>query len=345
MNSTRKLGLKSRLSMNKTVSKRKFVFASEDRIKKLQEIQLKKSTESKCKWAVTAYVEWRNERLRTFNYDFPIYEADIENLPNLCKDNLQYALCRFIPEVTKSRGEGPFPGGTLYQLIVALQKYLRVNKLNWDLVEGKEFSEVKTVLDNVMQERMKANIGVVKKQAELITYQCEEKMWQEGILGESDPHILRQTVLYLLGINCFLHAVNEHYYLRRPLLGKKSQLNFERNEFGDTCIVYREDFVTKTHDGELNDMNYDRKECWIFPNKTMIERCPVCLVEKYLSLCPSTYVKKDNFYLQSLQKPTPKQWYAGQVIGTHTLSKVVKNMMKQAEIEGYFTNHSARRTG
>ena len=59
------------------------------------------------------------------------------------------------------------------------------------------------------------------------------------------------------------------------------------------------------------------------------------MINQKVSLCPSNYVMKDNFYLQSLQKLTPKQWYAGQVVGTHTLSKV----------ERYFANHSARCTG
>ena len=66
---------------------------------------------------------------------------------------------------------------------------------------------------------------------------------------------------------------------------------------------------------------------------------------KYLSLCPETYFKKENFYLKSLTKPTPKQWYGREVIGTNTLSKVVKKMMEKAEIDGFFTNHSARCTG
>ena len=67
-------------------------------------------------------------------------------------------------------------------------------------------------------------------------------------------------------------------------------------------------------------------------------------MEKYLKLCPP-YYKKANFYLHSLSKPTPTQWYGEQVIGQATLSKTVKNLLKEADIEGYFTNHSCRRSG
>ena len=65
-----------------------------------------------------------------------------------------------------------------------------------------------------MKERTKANIRVVKRQVQVITYEFEEKMWQEGILGEYTPDTLRQTVLYLLGVNLMLRAVDEHYYMR-----------------------------------------------------------------------------------------------------------------------------------
>ena len=333
--------MKSRLSTRKTVSRRKYSFASESRIRQLMQINLKKSTESKCNWAVTAYNDWRDERLRTFNYDYSIYMADLRNLVQLTKPDLQHSLCRFVPEVTKTRGEGLYPGQTIYQMVVAIQKFLRVNKLNWDLVEGKEFAEVKVVLDNVMQERTKANIGVVKKQAQVITYVFEEKLWQQGVLGEDTPCKLRHTVLFLIGINVMLRAVDEHYNLRRDMPGKPSQLSVRLNEFGEKCILYKEDSVTKTHDGGLNDMNRDRKEVWIFPNKNNINRCPVRLILKYLSLCPKNYVKKPNFYLRTLQKHTPVQWYGEQVVDTQTLSKVIKNLMENAEIEGYFTNHSA----
>ena len=90
-------------------------------------------------------------------------------------------------------------------------KYLWSNKINWDIIEGREFSDVKVVLDNVMRERTEANIGVVPKRAQVITYDFEEKMWQNGVLGEDTPDKLRHTVLFLLGINLMLRAVEEHY--------------------------------------------------------------------------------------------------------------------------------------
>ena len=101
--------------------------------------------------------------------------------------------------------------------------------------------------------------------------------------------------------------------------------------------------MSKTHDGGLKDMRSDRKEVWVFPNEDN-SKCCVRLVEKYLKLCPQV-TKKNNFYLQSLSKPTPSQWYRDQVVGQTTLAKTVKRLFKEADIEGFFTNHSCRRSG
>ena len=100
-------GLKRRPIAARTVSKKqKFNFASEDRIADLKQIKLKKKSEAKIDWAVNCFIEWRAERLDKFQYDPAIYFADLTNLETIEKANLSHALCRFIPEVTKKRGEG-----------------------------------------------------------------------------------------------------------------------------------------------------------------------------------------------------------------------------------------------
>ena len=48
--------------------------------------------------------------------------------------------------------------------------------------------------------------------------------------------------------------------------------------------------------------------------------------------------------MKSKQKVNPIQWYSEQVIGSNTLSKVVKRLLSDAKIDGYFTNHSLRRS-
>ena len=124
---------------------------------------------------------------------------------------------------------------------------------------------------------------------------------------------------------------------------QQGHISFEPSEKGIRHLVYCEDCTTETHDGGLKDMRADRKIVWVYPSKD-VTKCLVCLTQKYLSLCPK-YEKKLNFYLHSLDKSTPKQWYAEQVVGAQTLSKVIGTIMELGEFQGFFTNNSARRTG
>ena len=225
LNSKRWNGLKP-CPTTKTVSKHKFDFTSETRIEQLKQVKLKKKSDVKVDWAVSAYIDWRNDRLEKFQYDPAIYYVDLLDLENLTKENLSHALCHFIPEVTRKRGDGPYPGATLYQLVVAIQHYLFVNKIKWKLLDDECFDDIRTVLDNVMQERMAQNIGVVKCQAGIISYEQENALWEKGIFGEDTPDKLHNTVLFLIGINVYLCAVKEHYYLRLDTPSQKGQLTF-----------------------------------------------------------------------------------------------------------------------
>ena len=161
-----------------------------------------------------------------------------------------------------------------------------MNKIPWKLIDGPEFESVKNVLDNVMKERTQLNVGTVKKQAELITFDQENLLWKEGILGEDTPDKLRDTVLFLLGVNLALQAGDEHYQLRRSLPDKPSQLSFERDSRGICCLVYREDTDIKSNDGGLKQIRKERKVVWVYPNHENVTRCPMHLVNKCVSSCP-----------------------------------------------------------
>ena len=52
--------------------------------------------------------------------------------------------------------------------------------------------------------------------------------------------------------------------------------------------------------------------------------------------------KKLNFYLHSLERYTPTQWYS--MVGLNILKKTIQNLLKNAKLDGFFTNHSLRRS-
>ena len=78
------------------------------------------------------------------------------------------------------------------------------------------------------------------------------------------------------------------------------------------------------------------------------ERCPVYILDKYISKLPSSAVTKDLFYVRPLQDvpsdPTAP-WYSAVPVERDTLHKKFHLMCQQAGIEGNKTNHSLRAMG
>ena len=214
--------------------KKSYNTISEDQMLQMMEVNYQQRTEAKIKWAVALYNDWREMRLLNPQTDLRILEADLNNVKMLEKPCFEYTLCRFICEVKKSRVEGDYPGKTLYQIVCALQNFLRKKEVNWKLVHGEEFSKFNRILDTVMQQRSAMSLGTVKKQAQVISLDYENQLWMKGILGEDTPDKLRNTVLYLLGVNLALRAGDEHYGLRRPDpgAGYTSQISFGNNALG-----------------------------------------------------------------------------------------------------------------
>ena len=143
-------------------------------------------------WAINAYKDWQNVRL-SHSYNEAIFNVNLENLKDLDRDSFAEALCYFIPKVTKVKWEGVYPAKTLYQLVIALQKYLNVNRIPWKLIDDPHFEDVKNVLDNVMKQCTESNVGTVKRQAELITFDQENVFVERLIFRQGFP---RQTKRY-----------------------------------------------------------------------------------------------------------------------------------------------------
>ena len=341
------IGRKLGFAASKSVSNaRRFRSVSDDKMKKLKEETVTYRTLAKVRWAVKAYSDWRKKFLGSAEtFDSRIYDSDLARVDILEKDSFEFSMCKFIAEVKKVNGD-EYPGKTLYHIVVSIQKHLVRGGKKWKLIESVEFGKLCNVLDNLMKERAQNNIGLVKRQAGLINANIENKLWIDGVLGEENPDQLRSTVVFLLGLNLGLRAGDEHYALRCDTPTKSFQLSFKRNDKGVRCLVYTEDSVTKTNQGGLKHMRKERKVVWVYPSAN-VNRCPVRIVDKYISLLPPVKPtsKKCNFYLRSLDKKTPAQWYGEQVVGLNSIRKVMKQLLEGTETEGFFSNHSLRRMG
>ena len=197
-------------------------------------------------------------------------------IPN---DTLNDLLCYFVAEVRNKSGEEYRPN-TLYELVVAIQHYIRQSGKFVSFLDDKCFEGMRKVVDAKMKELSSKGLGIDKKTADVITEDQEEVMWKKGILGTDTPQKLLDTLIYQLGLHFVLRAGQEHRNLR---VGKLSQINVVCDNNGSKYLEYHED-VSKTNRGGLKHRKMAPKITRAYENTTMPERCPVKIYEKYMSL-------------------------------------------------------------
>ncbi len=242
-------------------------------------------------------------------------------------------------EVKKKDGS-EFPGATLYQIVIALQFHLETQGFEWKLLDDPVFICFKNTLDNIMKERAKMGLGCTVS-ATPITLTQEEKMWQEGMLGEDTPDVLCNTVVYLVGLNFALHGGQEQRNLRAP--GFNPQITIQSDEFGLKYLHYKEDFLSKTNQGGLANRRGTPKEAKVYGSDNPL-RNVVCLYEKYVNLLPAN-ARHPSLYKYTLKRPKPNQWYSDNQLGQNALAKIIKTLCDKAGLTGEkFCNHSLRAT-
>ena len=118
-------------------------------------------------------------------------------------------------------------------------KLSTVPKIKHNFIDDAQFKTIKLVLDAELKQVRSRGIGSTKKQAEIISVKAEDDMWTGNILGDSTPHQLLHTMIYVLGVNLVLRGRLEH-----------RQLQWDNFEGHDNVIVYRE-HVSKCNAGGI----------------------------------------------------------------------------------------------
>ena len=163
-------------------------------------------------------------------------------------------------------------------------------------------------------------------------------MWEHGYLGTGNLEILRNTLVWVLGLNFALRAGQEHRNLRM----KNSQLSVGIDEDGKQYFEYKED-ASKTNSGELAHAHLKRKTMRAYENNDQPERFPVPFYKEYMAHVPKD-APANSFYLRPLKEPKGNIWYYKIAAGRETLGNFAAQVMKGASFEGYYSNHSLRKT-
>ena len=318
-----------------TVSNTRFAKpVSDEEIRSRITTAIPRSTAKTTSWAVRLWNLWAQSRAMEDGATPP-------PLDQITNDSLNFWLSRFVMEIRNEQGE-EYQSGTLYSVCAGIQRYIREKRLAFDIAEPLDiykdhhFNLFRSSLDSVLKDLHKRGIGNVKKQADVISEELEEKLWNDKLLGDDSPKKLQNTLIFCLGLNLALRSGQEHRRLRPDMF----QI-FER-ECAKPFLLYSES-GSKNNQGGLNHRKVLNKRVKIFANLCNPARCIVRLFKMFMSLRPAN-APSNALYLQPLATPLESCWYQARPMGHNALAMTVKTLCQSTGASGYYTNHSLRRT-
>ena len=240
-----------------------------------------KSTKYKEKWAANLFENWRQQRNERVGNTGGIIAVNIlhNSLEVMSDEELNCWLALFVCEVRKANGSKYLPN-TLHGMVALIQHYLKGKKRIVRLFNDDKFSFLRDALDAMMKESGSDGLELTKKQGEIITLDEEEQLWSKGVLGDSSPQQLLDTLIYLFGIHFALRDGSEH---RRLRLENSQIVKGKDKRTGLEYLEYRED-ISKTNAGGLKDRKIRGKITRAYENRADKKRCIVRRYDKYINL-------------------------------------------------------------
>lgn len=312
-------------------------FVSEDQINNRVNASIPENTTKKEKWAMKVFDEWHRNRIANLTInDLNVYKSNEE----MDKSDLNFLLKRFFFEIRRKDGK-KYPPRSLYDLFSMINyHFTKTLKKNWSLFKDSDFNETRQCLSAAMKETASEGITSGNKKAGFISNSTEKKLWDDGVLGKSNPTKLEQSVIYLIGIHFCLRGGNE---LRRLRFKTNPQITFQKDEEQKECLIYKED-VSKCNAGSLKTIGVKGKTVVAYHNEMDHDRCLPCLFKIFLSRRPAN-ITTDSLFLTAYigDRSDNEPWYKNCPLGKNSLYSIVKQIMEN--VEGRFSNQSLRRTG
>ena len=178
-----------------------------------------------------------------------------------------------------------------------------------------EFFVLKNTVDNRMKDLSAEGLIAPRIQAEPLSTDELNILWDKGILGDSNPTQLLETLVLLTGTQFAMRAAKEHYDMKVNQI----QVYFD-SDIGQKYLFYHEN-VSKCNQGGIRSRGVRPKKGRAYENVVNSDRCLVRLHEKYISLRPTDKKCSNKYYLRPLSDPLPnaKVWYSCQARGKHKI--------------------------
>ena len=296
-------------------------------------------TVKSTKWALNHFNRWKEERNERF-------AGDTENQipPDLLKTSDPQLLCKWLgvyaAEARKQDGR-MFPPNTVYNLLAGLVRYMRVvnpSCPNFLHTCNLQFKSLHDSLDETFR-KLKAEKSLVRATPQPFTKEEEEQLWSSGALSTSNPKGLLHAVFFLNSRNFGLCGGRKHRQLKLSQFKRIAYPPRYVYTYTQEPVVtiepgtYTASLKRKSSSSQNNPSTPVEKMMAVDAAMHKGNRCHVHVLDLYLKELPAEAFEKDNFYVQPASD-TQKHWYLSIPMGKHTLSKMVRDICKDAGVSG-----------
>ena len=244
---------------------------SDEQVKAVQESVIPGNIKKSTNWALNVWNEWSASR-KSMASATGIPLCGIDFPPNVLiakAPELNHWMSKFVLEVRRKDGKS-YPPNTLYQLCCGVMHYIRGTNETVDYFNDSAFAGFRKTLDGEMKKLRSQGLGTDIRQAEPISAEEEELLWQCGALGGQNPQSLVDSMLYMCGLYFALRSGQEDKNLQL------SQIKLFEPVGGRAYLQYTEN-VSKNNAGGLKERKIKAKQVIHHANLQRPDRCFVKL--------------------------------------------------------------------
>jgi len=180
------------------------------------------NTEASTRWALRNFQAWTSWRAESG----PDKRVPEDLLEKCEPQELDKWLSLYVMETRHEDGK-PFPLKSIDGLLAGLKRYMKTqNKYTPNIFseEDPRFSNLRGTRDTVARKLREEGVGAFTKEAEIISIEDEQVIWQKNVMGTHSPKALLYAVFFANGKNLCLRGGQEHHTL------KISQLVFGKED-------------------------------------------------------------------------------------------------------------------